>query len=98
MYFLLGPSGVWAVYIPWKSPSLRFVILSPLAGIAALHFHEFLRLDVQRFRQLSDRARLRPHHAVLQAPYRVAPDTGLLGKLLHSQHPLAPQVPQHRRV
>src|SRR5215207_3329947 len=66
MYFLFGPSGVWAVYMPWKSPSLRLVILSPVAGIYS------------SLRSIADRAFELPYllldpRGLLLAPYPPRP-------------------------
>ena len=59
---------------------------------------ELLRFDAQRLCKLADRARLRPHHAMLQPPYRVSPHIGLLGQLFERQHTPAPQLLQLHRV
>src|SRR5215217_1100877 len=93
MYFLFGPSGVCAVYIPCNSPSLRFVILSPVAGIYS------------SLRSFADRAFELPHLLLdprrrLLAPYRPRPldifaprgERGFGRRVLPQMH----EHPEHR--
>src|SRR5829696_1754519 len=98
MYLRFGPSGVWAVYMPWKSPSLRFVILSPVAGI-----YSSLRSIADRafelpYLFLDPRGRLlapyppRPHHVFAPRLKR-----GFGRRVLPEMHQnLEPRAPRDR--
>src|SRR5215211_9531955 len=81
MYFLFGPSGVWAMYIPWNSPSLRFVILSPVAGTSSLPLISLL----------ARRLMLQPN--CVECARALSDDRALTGRSSPAWCPPDPQVP-----